>query len=108
MKVKIPGAQVFANPRHTLFCAVLLAALLLIRFAQWLISRCLDAPANRKVSGSDSWNFAAASADRSSNPANRVRLDVAFFEEPEREIMIADQLSQRDRDRNSFAASMSL
>jgi autotransporter-associated beta strand protein len=95
-------AQLFVNPRHTLGCVALLAAFLLIRFARWLMLRFLYAPTN---SVPDSWNFAAASADPSSNPADRVRLDVAFFEEPETEIMIADQLTRRDRVRNSFAAS---
>jgi autotransporter-associated beta strand protein len=105
MKLKILSAQLLFHPRHTLFCAALLAALLLIRFARWLMQRCLDAPATRKVSVLDNWNFAAASADRSSNPVNRVRLDVAFFEEPESEILIADQLASHDWVRNSFAAS---
>jgi hypothetical protein len=106
MKLKTLSAQLFVNPRHTLGYVALLTALLLIQFARWLMLRCLGAPTNRKVSAPASWNFAAAPAHRSSNPADRVRLDVAFFEEPETEIMIADQLTHCDRVRDSFGASV--
>lgn len=102
--MKLNILNIFANPRHALCCAALLAALLLIRFARWLILRRPDASATRKVSPLDAWNFAPASADRASNPADRVRLDIAFFEEPESEITIADRLASRGEVRNSFAA----
>jgi hypothetical protein len=78
MKFSILNAQSIINPRHTLGCAALFAALLLIRFARWLI---LPRP---------DLNFAGTSA--APRPAVRKRLDIAFFEEPETEIMIADQL----------------
>ena len=79
MKFSILNAQSIINPRHTLGCAALSAALLLIRLARWLI---LPRP--------DLLNFAATSA--TPRPAVRRRLDIAFFEEPETEIVIADQL----------------
>lgn len=100
--MKLNIFNIFANPRHTVCCAALLAALLLIRFARWLILGCPDAPSTGKPS--ESWNLAAASADRASNPADRVRLDIAFFEEPESQITIADRLASRGEARNSFAA----
>jgi hypothetical protein len=79
MKFSILNTQLVSNPRHALGCAALFAALLLIRFARWLF---LPRP--------DLLNFAATSA--APRPAVRRRLDIAFFEGPEMEIMIADQL----------------
>ena len=72
-------SQSIINPRHTLGCAALFAALLLIRFARWLI---LPRP--------ELLNFAAT--PEAPRPTLRRRLDIAFFEEPETEILIADQL----------------
>jgi autotransporter-associated beta strand protein len=106
MKLRIFNTQLFVNPRHTLSCAALFAALLLIRFARWVMSPYLRAPAPGKLSAPDLLSSVAASAaTQLSSPVDRVRLDIAFFEEPETEIMIGDRLAGRHQVRNSFVAS---
>ena len=81
------------NIRLNLSRAALRAALLLMRFGRWLIRPSLLAPAPCRVSAPNLFNRAASvtsDASPQSSTVRRVRLDIPFFVEADREFIAAD------------------